>query len=410
MLYPTASIVLHTRVNRDGLRPIYLRATYKGKSKHFALDLYCSDRDWNEQDRRFSKAADGAKEANDLIRAIEQRAADALYSFKRDGSAFTFERFEQIVFAPSTPILSRNVSEYALSRHAVLLSEGRTGNAVFFKSLSGVIAGFSKSATFSDINAGWLAKFERYLRSVRGNTDGGVSVTMRTLRAMCNYARDSDGAPADWKPFAKYKIKKNAADGGGRALQMADFRALEAAEVEPDSDERFYLDLFVLSFYLRGANIADMARLTEKNIIAGRIEFVRWKTRNTKPKRYSMPLLPEVSKILDRHKRAGSKYLLPILDGVNAPFGFHAIGRIDNATKYANIWIKRIAERIGVDTSNLHFYSARHTGATALGQAGVNPRIIQEYLGHEDFKTTQMYLKKHSPGEVDDAAWVLRKG
>jgi integrase len=106
----------------------------------------------------------------------------------------------------------------------------------------------------------------------------------------------------------------------------------------------------------------------------------------------------------------GAKYLLPILDGVNAPDGLEAKRRIDNATKYANIWIKRIAERIGVDTSNLHFYSARHTGATALGQAGVNPRIIQEYLGHEDFKTTQMYLKKHSPGEVDEAVGVLRKG
>ena len=409
MLYPTASIILHTRVNRNGLRPVYLRATYKGKSKHFALDMYCAAKDWNESDRRYSKAADGAKESNDLLRSIEQRAADALYQFKRDGATFTFERFEQMVFAPETPILSRLVHEYALARHASLISEGRTGNAVIFKSLSGVLSSFSKTATFADLNASWLAKFERHLRSVRGNTDGGVSVTMRTLRSLCNHASDQDGAPPDWKPFSKYKMKKSVNEGGGRALSMADFRAIESAPVEDGSTERFYLDLFLLSFYLRGANIADMARLTEKNIVAGRIEFVRWKTRNTRPKHYSMPLLPEVAVILERCKRPNSKHLLPILDGVNDLEGMEAKRRIDNATRWANIHIKAVAARVGVDTSNLHFYSARHTGATALGMAGVNPRIIQEYLGHEDFKTTQAYLKKHSPAEVDDAVDVLRR-
>jgi len=193
-------------------------------------------------------------------------------------------------------------------------------------------------------------------------------------------------------------------------LPMSDFRKIESAEVLPESEERFYLDLFLLSFYLRGANIADMARLTNKNIIAGRIDFVRWKTRNTKPRRYSMPLLPEVAEILARYERPNAKFLLPILDGVSELDSLEAKRRIDHATKFANLAVKAIAARVGVDTSNLTFYSARHTGATALGMAGVNPRIIQEYLGHEDFKTTQMYLKKHSPGEVDDAAEVLRRG
>lgn len=189
---------------------------------------------------------------------------------------------------------------------------------------------------------------------------------------------------------------------------MSDFRAIESAEVS--GEERFYLDLFLLSFYLRGANIADLARLTAKNIIAGRVDFVRWKTRNTKPRRYSMPLLPEVAEILARYERHGAKFLLPILDGVNESDGLAVRYRINQATKWANVTIKQIAARVGVDVSNLTFYSARHTGATALGMAGVNPRIIQEYLGHEDFKTTQMYLKKHSPAEVDDAAEVLRRG
>lgn len=35
---------------------------------------------------------------------------------------------------------------------------------------------------------------------------------------------------------------------------------------------------------------------------------------------------------------------------------------------------------------NLHRY--RHTAATMMLEAGINPRVVQEELGHSDIKTT----------------------
>ena len=54
-----------------------------------------------------------------------------------------------------------------------------------------------------------------------------------------------------------------------------------------------------------------------------------------------------------------------------------------------------------------HNHELRHTFATTLAAAGVPLRTIQEYLGHADLKTTQIYAhyapSKHEVEIVNDA-------
>ena len=48
-------------------------------------------------------------------------------------------------------------------------------------------------------------------------------------------------------------------------------------------------------------------------------------------------------------------------------------------------------------------YVARHSFATILKKYGVNIGIISQALGHQDIKTTQIYLSKFDNEQVDDA-------
>jgi site-specific recombinase XerD len=55
----------------------------------------------------------------------------------------------------------------------------------------------------------------------------------------------------------------------------------------------------------------------------------------------------------------------------------------------------------------IRFHDLRHTFATTLAAAGVPLRTIQEYLGHADLKTTQIYAhyapSAHEVEIVNDA-------
>ena len=51
----------------------------------------------------------------------------------------------------------------------------------------------------------------------------------------------------------------------------------------------------------------------------------------------------------------------------------------------------------------LAFHVARHSFATVLKKSGVNIGIISQALGHQDIKTTQIYLSKFDNEQLDEA-------
>ncbi|KXT38983.1 hypothetical protein HMPREF2141_00248 [Bacteroides uniformis] len=51
----------------------------------------------------------------------------------------------------------------------------------------------------------------------------------------------------------------------------------------------------------------------------------------------------------------------------------------------------------------LLMHCARHSFATILKKSGVNIGIISQALGHQDIKTTQIYLSKFDNEQVDEA-------
>ncbi len=65
---------------------------------------------------------------------------------------------------------------------------------------------------------------------------------------------------------------------------------------------------------------------------------------------------------------------------------------------------KRFAVKVGQD--DLHYHSGRHYYATSLLERGVDIRIVQALLGHENISTTSMYLSV-SDQRVKDAVKVL---
>ena len=389
--------MLFARALSDGSRPVYLRVTYRRKSRYFPLNKHCLTRDFDKTAGRFRKSHPDHRRANDLLRTWEQRAADALYQFERDGVAFTFDRFERAVFGDPEKT-EGSLWQYVEGICRDVEASGSIGNAEKYAALSAVLKSFAPRAVLQDVSFAWLERFERYLRRERGNSDGGAAFTLRTFRAVCNRAIKSGLMPEVWYPFKNYKIQAAAIKGGARALTKEQMKALENAE-GLNERQRFALDLFLLSYYLRGANMADLARLRLENIVNGRVVYERQKT----GRMYSIPLNDKARAIFER--MAGKFYLLPILaPGLSEK---QARNRIHVATRNANAGIREVAVLVGIEAANLSFYSARHTAATVLKFDGVPVEVVSEWLGHSDIKTTKTYLKRFDPSVLDEADKAL---
>jgi integrase len=69
-------------------------------------------------------------------------------------------------------------------------------------------------------------------------------------------------------------------------------------------------------------------------------------------------------------------------------------------------YFKKIAEKIGLDKS-VALYALRHTCATLLLSANVNPKIVSERLGHASIALTLDTYSHVLPGMQESATETL---
>lgn len=69
--------------------------------------------------------------------------------------------------------------------------------------------------------------------------------------------------------------------------------------------------------------------------------------------------------------------------------------------------MRRVVLQLGLRKS-IHVYTLRHSYATHLLEAGVNLRLIQQYLGHSSLQTTMVYLHLTSQGQEQARAAIER--
>ena len=62
---------------------------------------------------------------------------------------------------------------------------------------------------------------------------------------------------------------------------------------------------------------------------------------------------------------------------------------------------RKAKQRAGITKTGVAIHTLRHSYATHLLEAGVNPRLIQRYLGHTQLETTMLYLHLTHKGHED---------
>ena len=402
----TFKIVLKDKQLANGLYPIYLRVTKDRKRKFISTGFSCEKSHWNESKSVFRKIHPDYVQKNAFLLKLQGRAEKVYSDAFSEGEDLSLDEFESRFFEFKKN-KKQDVSGFWEDKISSLKESKQTGNARAYRDTKRSFFNFlggEKKIFFKDITVQLLNKYEVFLRSNNG-TDGGISVKMRTIRALYNDAIEEGVARQINYPFTVYKISKfkNASDK--RALNAKDVEKIRNLRIIKNPQLTNSRNYFVFSYFTRGMNFYDMMMLKWENIEGDKINYIRRKTKG----RFSIKITEPVQEILDYYKeksdKNGTKYVFPILLSDDlTPIQIEI--RKDNVLKRYNRDLKKIAESCEID-AKITSYVARHSFATNLKEKGVSTDIISEAMGHQNLAVTQAYLKELENSVIDDAVEKL---
>ena len=252
---------------------------------------------------------------------------------------------------------------------------------------------------FSQMTGDMMEMYQAWLygRSVRLNT---VSFYLRTLRTLYRKAVEAGQAPPN-DIFAH--VQTASVRTPKRAVTADDIRNIERLQLPRGSSREKARDLFLLSFYLRGMAFVDMAFLKKSDLKCGMLSYNRRKTRQNLYIEWIKPMQAIIDKYAEQNK--DSPYLLPILTGKETS-PYTAYRRMEHNINYN---LKKIGELVGLKIP-LTTYVARHTWASVALRMNIPIATISEGMGHNSFKTTQIYLESIDVATVNEAnGRIIRK-
>jgi len=238
------------------------------------------------------------------------------------------------------------------------------------------------------IDVSFLRNLQSHLlKKFKHNT---VVIVFNHIRAIINAAIDDEIISPDAYPFRRFHL--SFAPTRKRSLTIDYLRMLRDYDLSDKPSVERYRDIWMLSFYFAGINMADLLFL--KSIRAdGKIAFTRRKTGIP----CEMIVPKEAATIINRYR--GKEYLLNVMDTMRNHSSF--TGLMNNSLSsihYIDDKGKEVYPFAGVTS-----YWARHTWATIASDLDVPDAVIDMALGHKSpYPMSDVYIHRNQK-KVDEA-------
>lgn len=393
------AIIIQGNRRKDGTYPVNIRVTFKGKTRRLPTTLVCSPGDLtrtlkiknatilNKSDALIARMRDSVKDLSPFD--LEQQDVDWVVRHIKD--SLTQEDFHLDFFEWS--------DRYILSKTETT----RRAYSCALNTLERFLG--RRSLDINDISRSLLLEFmEMVDKEPRMHYDAktGEIVQSRAnkipraassrhlakLEHLFNAAKekyndeDSGRILIPRSPFSKitkvYPVSNGQSNLGQDLMQR-----IISSQVDNDV-MRTALDLFIVSFALMGANMADLYNAKPFN--GGEWVYNRQKTATRRSDRAEMRIsLPgEIEPFLGRLKGKGGWWLNRLHEFASSK---------DFATARVNRCLRKWCEENEVDVFT--FYAARHTWASLARKEGVDKSTIDDALGHKgSFQVADIYAEK----------------
>jgi len=392
-------IVLDKRFDKaDKTYPLIIRISHNRRNISIPLGYSLPEKDWNENTKEVKSSFRGVSNVTRLNKLIQQKkinAMDIINQLQDSGEIenLTIKEIKSRIVARSSDATFLKFTEELISE---LKQAGRFGYAKSINDTLQVVKKFKneKDFTFKQLDYKFLDQFESACRG-QGMKINSIAVFMRTIKMIYNRSIKAGIVKRELYPFTGYKIKTTKTKK--RAVRREVIETIEKLELQESTRIWHSKNYFLFSFYAMGINFADLARLKMSNIVEGRLEFTRQKTK----KHYSIKINEPIQNILNLYvvNKNENDFIFPIISrGGNSELEYRDV---TEKRRIHNKLLKEIATLCGIE-SNLTSYVARHSWATIAKRKGVPVAAISEGMGHGDVKTTEIYLDSFDKEVLDD--------
>jgi integrase len=394
-------ILYTSKTLKNGEHPIMIRFTYKGKRKYVSLGVSCSANHWNKKEKSPTRKHPLYKEIHILITEKVNELRKEVYSKEAEKG---FKDINTISKQMVTPIARILFSDYIDELVVELKSNNKIETANIYRSTKNVWSTFLKKEqwNFHDIDLQVIKKFETHCESF-GRMPNTIFLYLRTLKTMINTAKRNQMIPDSYDPFqgfnmAKYRNIKTRK----RAISRENLLRIEELKIDKKSRKYHSRNYFIFSYYAAGINFVDLAQLEWDNVEGSDLVYTRRKTSEL----LRVPLMKGALNILheyrSNHSSNQGNYIFPILDKNIHLTSSSISNRLNKVNHQINKDLQEIGSQLGVSIK-LTTYVARHTFATVMKYQGVPTSIIGQALGHEDEKTTRIYLDSFGSDMMKEA-------
>jgi len=390
---------------------IYLRLIKDRKISYVYLGIKCSDKLWNTSASKVKNEHKHNLLLNSIIdKKVQEYRTKVLSNVNFNINQSVLDIKSGVEFEYS----NRSVGYILNDRIQQLHDSGKMGNKSVYVDLYNSLVKFTdstkqysnlESLSFSRVDYAFLLAYETFL--YKNNSASGISIKMRTLRALYNLAIKLKVVENSMYPFNNYSTTKRLKTNSKHvAISKQQIYMINGLSLKPFSAKFESQQYFLFSYYALGMNLTDISNLKWSNIIGNKISYIRQKTN----KRINVPITDNIRTILDYFRPhetpKTNAFIFPILNSNVHLTPSQIKDRIKKVNKRVNKDLKSFADQLGIDV-NLHFYIARHTMASTLKKAGQSVTLIKEIMGHEDERTTQGYLDSLDEDIFTDAANLL---
>ena len=380
--------------------PVMVKITKNGKRSLKTLGVSLNPKYWDfDRDRPKSNCPNRTHIVSIITNALQKYQSIQLDMEARNENYSVSE----ILADTSVKTAQLTLEDFLTSHIQQLRDNGKVGNSYAYLNLRTTLHNFygkRLNILFNAVDVAFCNKFETWMRKNQFE-DTTMHYYFRTLRATYNKAIEAKCADREKSPFVEYKLRRFSTKTKKRALSKESVKKILKMDCSAMSEKaRLAHDVFSFSYYCGGISLVDVANLTPDNIIDGRLIYERQKTHGM----INLVMLDEAKAFIERYatyqKRAG--YLFPILDNRVHITPMQKFNRVRKLCHQINKELHGLAKELGIQ-EDVTTYVARHSFATVLKKSGVNIGIISQALGHQDIKTTQIYLSKFDDEQVDSA-------